>query len=503
MLFSYFSRSPKRSSTIRAKGRRPAKPHALVHLRLEHLEDRLAWPSTTLTSMQSFATIQAAVNAANPGDTLLADAGTYAENVTINKSLSLLGPNASINPNTGTRGAEAVVEPGLTSSYDTSSIFTVTANKVTIEGFTIQGSIASPPPPGQSAGSTLSTTGVTVYAAAGISNSSNINTGGSAPSTTDISGLTVQNTIIKEFTQVGVYGDTSDGTVSTGNTIANNRIADPAGQRPQLLWRKASSSTITSMPTLRATHHARCALGIQTGNNYLSAGAYAPSISNNSVSAYVKGVYFNLAYGSASAFTISDDTITQANSTVSPAYNVGLLIQSNQAGVQSDIQGNDVSGFLYGVEFAGNNTPNTVTVQGGTLSNNTYGVWDTNNDYFYPAAYDTTAALDGVTITNSTTAGIWIDSTSPNSSGTFDTVDTTSLAVLDGTTITGGPVGLLVDGANSLVTGNTLNNAMFSGQSGNYITLANGALSGATPSVLNATGVSFDGNGGPNNATTL
>ncbi len=109
--------------------------------------------------------------------------------------------------------------------------------------------------------------------------------------------------------------------------------------------------------------------GIQTGNNYLSAGTYVPSISNNSVSAYVKGVYLNLQYNSASAFTISDDTITQADSTVSPAYNVGLLVQSIQASAQSDIQGNDVSGFLYGVEFAGNNTPNTVTVQGGTLSN--------------------------------------------------------------------------------------------------------------------------------------
>ncbi len=153
MLLSYFSRSSKRSSRSPVpKGRWSSKPRASVHLLLERLEDRLTPAVHDLTSMQSFTTIQAAVNAANPGDTLVADAGVYAENVTINKSLSLLGPNASINPNTGTRGAEAVVEPGLTSSYDTSSIFTVTANNVTIEGFTIQGSIASPPPPGQSAG---------------------------------------------------------------------------------------------------------------------------------------------------------------------------------------------------------------------------------------------------------------------------------------------------------------------------------------------------------------
>src|SRR5262249_37873769 len=119
--------------------------------------------------------------------------------------------------------------------------------------------------------------------------------------------------------------------------------------------------------------------GIQTGNNSLSAGTFAPSISNNSVSASVKGIYFNLQYQSASTFTVSNNTTTQADPTVSPAYNVGLLIQSIQSSVQSVIQGNNVSGFLYGVEFAGNNTTSTVTLQGGTLSGNGYGVWDTNN----------------------------------------------------------------------------------------------------------------------------
>jgi hypothetical protein len=37
----------------------------------------------------NFPTIQAAVTAANPGDTILADAGSYAENVTVNKTLTL------------------------------------------------------------------------------------------------------------------------------------------------------------------------------------------------------------------------------------------------------------------------------------------------------------------------------------------------------------------------------------------------------------------------------
>ena len=57
-------------------------------------------------------------------------AGTYAENVVVNKSVTLLGAN-SINPVPGRSGAETVVEPGLASSFDTSSVFMVEANNVT------------------------------------------------------------------------------------------------------------------------------------------------------------------------------------------------------------------------------------------------------------------------------------------------------------------------------------------------------------------------------------
>jgi hypothetical protein len=431
-------------------------------------------PQTAAQMAAGTANLQEGVNDVTAGGTVTARQGTYSENVVVNKSVTMIGAN-NTNPVPGRSGVESVVEPGLKSSFDTSSVFLVQANNVTIEGFTIQGSIASPPA-GQSTGFAL-TSGTTVYAAAGVSNSSNVSTGGSAPSTTNVSGLTVRNNILKDFTQVGVYGDTSDGTVSTGNVIADNVISDVPNNGQGGYYGEGVIIYDNFYADVTGNKLTAVRTGIQTGNNYLSAGTFAPSISNNVVSAYVKGVYYNLQYESASPFTVSGNTIKQADGTVSPAYNVGLLIQSIQSSVASVIQGNNVSGFLYGVEFAGNNTTNTVTLRGGTLDGNTYGVWATNNDYFYPAGYDTTAALDGVTITNSKNAGVWVDSTSASSGGTFNTTNTVRLAVGDGTAITGGPVGVLVDGAHSVA---SLTQDTISGNGTGVSVETGGVLTGAT-----------------------
>src|SRR6516162_7574446 len=52
---------------------------------------------------QDFHTIQAAVNAANPGDTIKVAPGTYHETVLIQKTLNLLGAQAGVNPISGLR----------------------------------------------------------------------------------------------------------------------------------------------------------------------------------------------------------------------------------------------------------------------------------------------------------------------------------------------------------------------------------------------------------------
>ncbi|MBA2693214.1 MAG: hypothetical protein H0U65_12105 [Rubrobacter sp.] len=84
-------------------------------------------------------TIQAAVDAAAAGDTILVCAGTYTENVSVNKeNLTILGAQSGVDarmPRLETDG-ESIVQSGGAGSVAT---FFVQANEVAINGFTIQG----------------------------------------------------------------------------------------------------------------------------------------------------------------------------------------------------------------------------------------------------------------------------------------------------------------------------------------------------------------------------
>ncbi len=71
---------------------------------------------------QDFTSIQAAINAAKDGDTVAVAAGTYIENVVVNKSINLIGAGVTI-----VRGSNP---------YD--HVFNVSINNVNISGFTVK-----------------------------------------------------------------------------------------------------------------------------------------------------------------------------------------------------------------------------------------------------------------------------------------------------------------------------------------------------------------------------
>ncbi|MFQ6060517.1 MAG: cell surface protein, partial [Thermoplasmata archaeon] len=73
----------------------------------------------------NYTTIQAAINAASPGDVVYVYSGTYSENVIVSKSLSLIGEDAQT----------AIIDAG-----SSDSAVTVTFDWVNITGFTLTNS---------------------------------------------------------------------------------------------------------------------------------------------------------------------------------------------------------------------------------------------------------------------------------------------------------------------------------------------------------------------------
>jgi parallel beta-helix repeat protein len=81
-----------------------------------------------------YSTINAAINAASDGDTIVVAAGTYQENVVIDKSLTLQGTQAGVDARTRS-GAETIIKPNDGVGI---SIRTTDGRVVTLDGLTVE-----------------------------------------------------------------------------------------------------------------------------------------------------------------------------------------------------------------------------------------------------------------------------------------------------------------------------------------------------------------------------
>ncbi len=156
------------------------------------LSANVAAAATCTVGTSPYTTIQDAVNdlSCNP---INVPAGSYTESVTINRSLTLNGANAGINPNTDTRVGESTItgNPAIL----------ITASNVFVDGFTIMG------PTGQSSGSGIITK--------------------VGPSPVNGSGAVIENNIVTEITGLSTTAQAitvyrgPDGVVIANNLIEN------------------------------------------------------------------------------------------------------------------------------------------------------------------------------------------------------------------------------------------------------------------------------------------
>jgi hypothetical protein len=386
-----------------------------------------------------YCTIQAAIDAPQTvnGNTLQVSAGLYKENVVVNKSVSILGPNAAVNACSGTRVAEAIVVPAG-AAISSGEIFHVAASNVTISGLTIDGDNTS-----VLSGFT-STNGADIDAAEGIT-----------VYETGVNNLTVTNNIIKNLSYFGVtLYDYPAAVPSSGHVISNNKIQDLGtydagsgisywGGGVLLYNNQYAAVTNNCMTNVR--------IGVQTGNFHLANPGTTASqvISGNTIQARRRGIFHNLFYGSASAYTLSGNTITAlADLNETGAWD-GILLASMQ-NTASTAANNSINGAgVTAVPKTGIHVWNCQVaplISGGTIVDVGTGI-NVNNFEGYPTAGsnagNTSATIDGVSISSITTAGIKIQDSPSNNNGA------TVFAEVKNTTITGGATGILVSGADA------------------------------------------------------
>ena len=103
--------------------------------------------ATTIHVPGDYATIQAAVNAAADGDTIVVAAGTYGVStgevfpITIDRQVTLLGAQANVDPRPdqgGRTGDETIINGGETATR----VLQISASGVEINGFTVTGGTA-------------------------------------------------------------------------------------------------------------------------------------------------------------------------------------------------------------------------------------------------------------------------------------------------------------------------------------------------------------------------
>jgi hypothetical protein len=305
------------------------------------------------------------------GGTVTVAAGTYVEAVNVNKSVSLIGPNANINPNTGARVAEAIIRPPASNPIDpgfTGPIgVTLAASNITFNGFTVDGDN-----PALTSGVVFN--GVDVDAEFGIYGPENVD-----------AKATINYNIVKNIGEFGIWIDEylNNGTHSN-SSVQFNKVDNIPGAA----FGQGIRTADNAFANITDNVVSRVAIGIVIENIGFGGAHPASSISNNQITAFIYGIRHNLHYNySGNGFTIDGNTI---NSYVDsyrsfPRFN-GIRVESIQQNVPVTVSNNTIApnralllaqGYtrIDGINITNDSTtsPN-ISITGNNISNTLRGI---------------------------------------------------------------------------------------------------------------------------------
>ena len=404
---------------------------------------------------QSSGSIQRGITVSADGDTVNVGAGNFSESVVADvANLQLLGANAGITAGKGFIANSRGAETALTAAASGDNIVRVTADNVLVDGFTLDGTGGA-------------RSGLNSDVADGTDFANNVFTG----------------------LPFGVDFFQGSGTVRDSK-FTNN----PAGSFGLLAFASAPNFTGNAVDTTDiGAFYQRVPAGtiLDVSDNAISArqlalgfgetdGQIAITVANNALTvtdADATGVQVTNQFQTA-PITITNTTIAYGGTGTSTGS--GLFVFNSGAPVNF---AGTITGFATGVD-ATNVTPFTTPNPDPTMPD-------------LPALPDGTFQVTAVTLSGATLTGnaTGVRVTAAAADGVSSTGTTVTVGLTGGTTITGGATGLVLDGPQAKVAGNALGAVAFTGQTGDYITLANAAYGTGTAAdrTINATAATFGG----------
>lgn len=465
---------------------------------------------TNTNTGSTYSTIQAAIDAPATlnGHILKVAAGVYAENVLVNKELTINGPKVGVDGNDALRGTgEAVIIPPTKwygdGTMNGGYLMRVTADNVTVDGLTLNGDNTS-------VEIEYSTTTGAFDIDFGIMSYWNAwyeypyPDGEGYDASADLTGnnLTIQNNVLKNFklSAIIMVSDYYNPIAKAGKILHNkvqNAAEWPAINLGMNYYANIENNTIVDART-----------AIHTGWYWLEKSVSTTgTIKNNSINLHtietnwgltysdVKGVSITLVYnGISDSWSISNNTFT--NTSTRSINSRGLDFNIDWTPGSLTIADNIINGFESGYSlrncsdagFGLNPPTQSLTISGGTVSNCSYGILSTNLSEYYGHAGSSVYNIKQVTFLNNTEAGIFVDDESSNP---INTDPSTVAAHANNCKFTGNPVALKFSGTYAF--GSAHNNDLASASSF--------AINNLSPNTINATCNWYGHWTGPTNTT--